>query len=483
MTTKIDKDTWSKALYQFVEDDAEILPLEKATDGRTTLDDIGEALAEYKKLFKAGIASKAEILTLSRAFPDSPEYTEAAKPFLDGEPMVVGGPASVELIDREGHMITSNALKKAFGNYMKSFRTRNAMVLHSDVQVGWCLPAYISKGGQIFKSGVDDKGLFFVCELRDDTRIAKRVMEQVNEGKLKSYSIAGSATKIENVQKGLVPYMRVDDMELAEVTVCEKGVNQSASFDLLKAEEDEEGKEEIKKELPKIKKELFFKSNEDVDFLATFVNYNDTIINKGKKVEVDVEKVIPALAAIAGGIASAGGSLLDEMGDQEYDPETASFKSLNKAEDPLTADESFTTLHNYTGRVVEHHRLLNEMKFPSEQPQHAMRYTPTVYGQTDEKGNVINPRPPGQVNEAGQHLGDRLDESAPSFHMSDKNKARKGKGTISVTKFLDFQKASKKRNKKSSGMKNLAWATGVLAALATRITPKYNPETASFEWN
>jgi HK97 family phage prohead protease len=433
MTTKIDKDTWSKALYQFVEDDAEILPLEKATDGRTTLDDIGEALAEYKKLFKAGIASKAEILTLSRAFPDSPEYTEAAKPFRDVEPMVVGGPASVELIDREGHMITSNALKKAFGNYMKSFRTRNAMVLHSDVQVGWCLPAYISKGGQIFKSGVDDKGLFFVCELRDDTRIAKRVMEQVNEGKLKSYSIAGSATKIENVQKGLVPYMRVDDMELAEVTVCEKGVNQSASFDLLKAEEDEEGKEEIKKELPKIKKELFFKSNEDVDFLATFVNYNDTIINK--------------------------------------------------AEDPLTSDESFTTLHNYTGRVVEHHRLLNEMKFPSEQPQRAMRYTPTVYGQTDEKGNVINPRPPGQVNEAGQHLGDRLDESAPSFHMSDKNKARKGKGTISVTKFLDFQKASKKRNKKSSGMKNLAWATGVLAALATRITPKYNPETASFEWN
>ena len=484
MTTKIDKDTWSKALYQFVEDDAEILPLEKATDGRTTLQEIGGALEEYKKLFKAGIASKAEVLTLSRAFPDSPEYTEAAKPYMDSEPMVVGGPASVELIDREGHMITSKALKKAFGNYMKSFRTRNAMVLHSDVQVGWCLPAYISKGGQIFKSGVDDKGLFFVCELRDDTRIAKRVMEQVNDGKLKSYSIAGSATKIENVQKGLVPYMRVDDMELAEVTVCEKGVNQSASFDLLKAEEDEEGKEEIKKELPKIKKELFFKSDDNIDFLTTFVNYNDTIINKGKKVEVDVEKVIPALGAILGGIgrAAARGAVTGAAAgamDDDDDIEA----SVKKAKDPLTANSSFTTLHNYTGRVVEHHRLLNEMKFPSEQPMRAMRYTPTVYGETDEKGNVINPRPPGQVNEAGQHLGDRLDESAPSFHTSDKNKARKRKGTISITKFLDFQKASKNKNKKSSGMKNLAWATGVLAALATRITPKYNPETASFEWN
>jgi len=481
MTTTIDKNTWSKALYQFVEDDAEILPLEKATDGRTTMQEIGGALEEYKKLFKAGIASKGEVLTLSRAFPDSPEYTEAAKPFLDSEPMVVGGPASVELIDREGHMITSDALKNAFTNYMKSFRTRNAMVLHSDVQVGWCLPAYISKGGQIFKSGVDDKGLFFVCEIRDDTRIAKRVMEQVNDGKLKSYSIAGSATKVENVQKGLVPYMRVDDMELAEVTVCEKGVNQSASFDLLKAEEDEEGKEEIKIKIPELKKELFFKSDDDIDFLSTFVNYNDTVINKsknkGKKIEIDIEKIGP-LAALLVGTSVAG-----ELADAEYDPETARMKSLNKAKDPLTAKESFTTLHNYGGREVEHHRLLDEMKFPSEQPVDAMRYTPTVEGETDEKGNVINPRPPGQVNEAGQHLGDRLDEDAPSFKTSDKNKARKRKGTISVTKFLDFQKASKKKNKLSSGMKNLAWATGILTALALPITPKYNPETASFEWN
>ena len=52
-------------------------------------------------------------------------------------------------------------------------------------------------------------------------------MEQVNEGKLKSYSIAGSATKTQMIQKGMQEVMQVDDMELAEVTVCEKGVNQA----------------------------------------------------------------------------------------------------------------------------------------------------------------------------------------------------------------------------------------------------------------
>ena len=434
MTTTIDKNTWSKALYQFVEDDAEILPLEKATDGRTTMQEIGGALEEYKKLFKAGIASKGEVLTLSRAFPDSPEYTEAAKPFLDSEPMVVGGPASVELIDREGHMITSDALKNAFTNYMKSFRTRNAMVLHSDVQVGWCLPAYISKGGQIFKSGVDDKGLFFVCEIRDDTRIAKRVMEQVNDGKLKSYSIAGSATKVENVQKGLVPYMRVDDMELAEVTVCEKGVNQSASFDLLKAEEDEEGKEELKIKIPELKKELFFKSDEDIDFLTTFVNYNNTVINKAK--------------------------------------------------DPLTTKEAFTTLHNYGGRLEEHHELLERMKFPDEIAPETLRYSSIIHGKEGKDGKAIKPIKPGIVNQAGEMLGDKHDESAPTFKGSAKNKSRKKTNTISMTKaFIDFEKRLRKKKQKKAGIGNLGWASALLAGLMMPIAPKYNPETSSFEWN
>ena len=37
-----------------------IIPLEKAADGRVTLDDISEALDEYKRLYKAGLASGAE---------------------------------------------------------------------------------------------------------------------------------------------------------------------------------------------------------------------------------------------------------------------------------------------------------------------------------------------------------------------------------------------------------------------------------------
>ena len=225
-------ESWKPGLESLLESEGELCLLDKQV-GPTTVQDISGALDEYVRLFKAGIASGAEILTLSRAFPDVEDFSQAAAR-LENEPVVVGGPASVEVIDREGHLITTNALTKAFDKYMANFRTRNAMVLHSDVQVGWALPAYISKGGQIFKSGVGEQGLFFITEVRDDTRIAKKVIDQINEGKLRSYSIAGSALKTQTMQKGLQPYMQVDDLELAEVTVCEKGVNQGANFDLLK---------------------------------------------------------------------------------------------------------------------------------------------------------------------------------------------------------------------------------------------------------
>ena len=213
-----------------------VLFLEKATVGRAQMSDISEALAEYKRLFSVKLASPAEILTLARAYPDNQKYAKAAEGIEDDSmPVVVGGPASVEMVDREGHLITTNALTKAFKNYMANFRTRNTMVMHSDVQVGWALPAYITKGGSVFRSGVDPRGLFFITELRNDTRIAAKVKDQIESGKMRSYSIAGNATESKDIHKeDGTKIMQVDNLELAEVTICEKGVNQGAHFDLMK---------------------------------------------------------------------------------------------------------------------------------------------------------------------------------------------------------------------------------------------------------
>ena len=200
--------------------------------------DITKALKEYERLYKADIASPAELLTLSRAYPENDEYSKALQKMGigDDDSLVIGGPASIELIDREGHLITTKALEPAFEKYMNNIRNRNVMVLHSDVQVGWALPAYISSEGSIFKSGVDDTGLFFIAELRNDTKISKKVRDQISSGQMKSYSIAGSALKTQTIEKGLLKVMQVDELELAEVTICEKGVNQEAGFEILKGD-------------------------------------------------------------------------------------------------------------------------------------------------------------------------------------------------------------------------------------------------------
>ena len=360
------------------QDDTPVIFLEKATDGRTTVEDIKSALDEYKRLYKAGIASPAEMLTLSRAFPNNEIYTKALKKMGvgDDDSLVVGGPASIELVDREGHLITTDALGKAFKKYMANFRTRNAMVLHSDVQVGWALPAYISKGGQIFKSGVDDKGLFFITELRNDTKIAKKVMEQIHEGKLKSYSIAGSATKTQTIQKGLQDVMQVDELELAEVTVCEKGVNQGAAFDILKAENSAtssciDGSCLIQKEEDGCDcgcsssqgVELMYKSDGDIDFTKSFLKMVGN--------DISIKKIIQEEGKIYG--------------------------------------ESFPTLMNTQGRQEEHHRLLDRYGFPSELEAEYARYTPVI---EEDPSPFSHNYEPWLVNEAGQNLGERYYEDA-----------------------------------------------------------------------
>ena len=499
--------------YQFVDEDASITLLEKQI-GRTSVKSIAKALDEYMRLFKAGFASKGEKLTLHRAFPENEEFQKACADFEHDDVIVVGGPASVEVIDREGHMITTKALDEAFDNYMGNFRTRNAMVLHSDVQVGWALPAYITKSGQIFKSGVDEKGLFFITELRDDTKIAKRVADQVHDGKLRSYSIAGSATATQNIEKGLMKVLQVDAMELAEVTICEKGVNQEASFDIIKAENSathscvdgsclipiekehgkafllppddaglrdatppemeanincgschyytggacsvvagdiadhqwcklykthEEGKPDQfdRNEGPKKVLEITLMANEngDIDFKKSFDSWMK--INK----EWGTDEV--QIEGYHGLVKASKKQPYSKEYKEKYGHTEKLLKGVNKTDPRYKVDaisgEAFTTLLNVAGREAEHHQLLREYGFPSEQSPEGMRYTPVVEIETDDFGHPINNKPPWQVNEAGEHLGNRLDEDSPEFKHSEKNASRKKNPSISITKsFLEW---------------------------------------------
>jgi hypothetical protein len=105
--------------------------------------------------------------------------------------------------------------------------------------------------------------------------------------------------------------------------------------------------------------------------------------------------------------------------------------------DPLTTKESFVTLNNEAGRKAEHEQLMREYGFPSEQSYETMRYVPVVETETDDDGIPIHNLPPWVVNEAGEALGDRLDEDAPDYDKSAKAEARQKAGSAQKM-FYDF---------------------------------------------
>ena len=99
-----------------------------------------------------------------------------------GSDLVVAGYASVELVDKQGDLITRGALKDAFDGFMKSEKYRNVQLAHSNIQVGEVLDSYVDSNGRMWKSECDDTGMFVVVQLRNDIEKAREVAAEIRKG-------------------------------------------------------------------------------------------------------------------------------------------------------------------------------------------------------------------------------------------------------------------------------------------------------------
>ena len=149
--------------------------------------------------------------------------------------LVIGGYASIEMVDKQNDLITLDALQEAVNKYMKITKFRNVMTNHSNVQVGEVIPSYRDKTGKLYKTEVDDVGFFVVIKMREDIEKAKEVGREIRDGSLRSFSIGGQALeKRKKPHKEYGEYNEISKLELHEVTICEKGINPEAKFDILK---------------------------------------------------------------------------------------------------------------------------------------------------------------------------------------------------------------------------------------------------------
>ena len=160
-----------------------------------------------------------------------------------GSELYVAGYASVDMVDKQGDRIPAAALKKAFGKFMDNKAYRNVQLAHSGIQVGEVVDSYADSQGRVWKSEVDDHGLFVVCKIRSDIQKAREVQKQVRDGELRAFSIGGQA--LFRVNKHTAEHgnhREITDLELHEITLCKKGINPEAGYTILKMDESEVNK-------------------------------------------------------------------------------------------------------------------------------------------------------------------------------------------------------------------------------------------------
>ena len=159
----------------------------------------------------------------------------------EGNDLFIAGYASVDMVDKQGDRIPASALSKAFSKFMGNKAFRNVQLAHSGIQVGEVVDNYTDSEGRVWKSEVDEHGLFVVCRIRDDIKKAREVQKQVRNGDLKAFSIGGQALfRVTKTTPEHGTHREITDLELHEITLCKKGINPEARYTILKMDQGDE---------------------------------------------------------------------------------------------------------------------------------------------------------------------------------------------------------------------------------------------------
>ncbi len=245
--------------------------------------------------------------------------------------LMIGGYASIEIVDKQNDLITLNALKDSVTKFMGDSKFRNVMTNHSNVQVGEVVDSYRDKNGKLWKSEVDDVGFFVVIKLRDDIEKAKEVGRNIRKGSLRSFSIGGQALqKVKKSHKELGEYNEISKLELHEVTICEKGINPEAKFDILKqdigSEKMSEKLEKALSELDTLLEEVNTLRKEEEDEMMERASMAETAEMADEEEDMDMDK---------GNYEMADEEEDMEMGEYQDDETKAYLRTLDGARNQI----------------------------------------------------------------------------------------------------------------------------------------------------
>ena len=318
--------------------------------------------------------------------------------------LIVAGYASVELVDKQGDMITRNALKDAFRKFMTESKYRNVQLAHSNIQVGEVIPNYTDNEGRLWKSEVDDAGMFVVVQLRNDIEKAREVASEIRKGNLAGFSIGGQAFKRVNKSDSKHgSYQEISKLELHEITICEKGINPEATFKILK---------EDKQEVNKMTDDVMDQMNNVLSRL------------EGRLDAMEKGELPPALKDA---IAEKKGSKeskdeapvdskdeeKDDAKDDEDDKKKSDFSDVISAEYLSWMENTLKSAGVDTGAARQHFDDVNKANLgstPEEIGDGADRFAGQVKGRAQEGGNPST----NAISSAGLSRGGKVSKSHDS---------------------------------------------------------------------
>jgi len=179
-----------------------------------------------------GIMERAKNGTLFKALP-SLEILKAK----DGE-LIVGGPASWELLDPEDDYVTTegqvNFLKK-FLQFSPEYRA--ITIDHTNFRIGTALLQYPEEKPTYF-SHVHEKGMYLIAKIRNDNlKKVQQYRDLIKKGEYKMFSISGEPTRCDgpcDKTQRTEKIRKVYDIDPIEVAIVKEGMNPKANFEILK---------------------------------------------------------------------------------------------------------------------------------------------------------------------------------------------------------------------------------------------------------
>ena len=214
-----EKPEHQKVRRQFIDEDNRIKIKDNAAEQYTNLSMLSSDLMNHT-LGKGDTPESLGELDAFKVLTDN-----SIQKMDTGRTLVVAGWGNYYIVDREGHRLGLEGMRRAINKFLGKKEFANMNIFHSGIQVGQILKRFVDATGKEWITEVRPEGLFIVAAFRTDLEVSRKAMAEVLKGGLRGFSIAGNAKDKKTICEHGKCWTEVTDLEIYEVTLCVTPMN------------------------------------------------------------------------------------------------------------------------------------------------------------------------------------------------------------------------------------------------------------------